>query len=1550
MLPRFNFSRFSLACFSTVCFLLCAPWLSAAQSLERAFIFGSRDLTCMSLTEPGTRYTVVLQGSPDQLAYRADRGWGYEVLYSAGSSPYGDRNGYGIFGPFDDSANNRTQFPDDCPEEIFDSFIGAKNFRTQCNQSVTGDRTSPCNPPEGIIFRVDVPNGRYRFVAAVGSADNRHAHRIVAEDGGSGPPENIGPNHVVLVNNFDQAEYGPGVFAWVGFGDFTAPNLQGPRFVHIDRDGNPTDGPPDSPVLEVTQGYIRIHQLQGNSNDGAAGSSDPNGGDMVLLELWKVGDLGPDTTPPEVVSITPPPAAVVRALREITIRFSEEVTGVDASDLLVAGSPALAVSGSGEGPYTFSFNDPGTGEVTVGWSPDHGITDLAETPNLFSGGSWKYTVDPTAPVADVLISEFMAANGTVLEDEDGDSPDWIELWNRSGEPVNLGGWSLTDRPEPTSPGDPPQRRWVFPNVTLGPNRYLVVFASGKDRKPTSGGNLHTNFKLNREGGYLALYDQDGVLVSEFAPYPEQRRDYSYGVDVSDRPTYFLKPTPGAPNSSATAQGLVAKPKFLPEHGVYDDPIDVTLYCSTPGATILYRIDPSGRLLNEANGTEYSGDPIHVEGRVGWAVVTIQAMAVKPGYIPSEVVASSYIFRPYVLLQPNDPEGGFPSEWVNPSTGKTIAADYEMDQRVLRDPTYKEEALEALKEVPTLLINMDVDDLFGSNGIYVNANRDCYPGQGASCRWERECIAEMIYPGGRKGFVIRCGIRMQGGSSRHSVWKSPKLSFRLIFRDDYGPAKLRFPLFPDSRVMTFNSLILDAKLNMVWTHPSSSQTDHAQYVRELYCDDVQNAMGSHAPHDIVVNLYINGVHWGWYNIHERPDHHFASSYFGGRPEDYDVLKHRPSTVVNPDPPNQNRATSAWNVMRNIITSTPVSNSQYEQVQKHLDVVDLCDYMIMNLYVGNTDWPHQNWYATHNTNGGLWRFHSWDAEHVLKIPEVNYDTMNEPTAGPKELFEFLMTNAEFRLLFADRVQKHFFNGGVLFVDPDSPQWDPNHPENNIPAAMYMRRATESEKLIVLESARWGDYRRPSDPYTKADWLRELNGLLKNYFPYRSANVLNHFRSHGFLPSVGAPVFSKHGGGISPGFKLTISRPSGTTGTIYYTLDGSDPRQYGTGTVSPTAKQYSAPITLNETTLVKARIRSGNQWSALTEALFRVPSPFDNLKITEVMYNPPPQDELDGDSFEFIELKNTGPDRIDLTEAAFIEGIRFRFPEGMIVDPGAFVVLVSNPDAFHLRYPTVRVDGVYEGRLDNDRDTVTLVDPEGRVLISFKYADAAWWPREADGEGYSLVPVDPLTDESLDNPFAWRASSTLLGTPGADDGATVPFAPRFVVQPSDLTVKEGLCATFVVQAVGFPEPTYQWERNGAPIPGATGSTYTTPPLSLSDSGTRFACVVTNTVGSARSHEALLTVVPNTSPFIRGDANGDGGLDLSDSVAILRHLFGGAQLGCMDSADANDSGDLNLADAVYLLGYLFGGGPPPPDPFPGCGHDTTTDELRCVTYEACK
>jgi hypothetical protein len=211
--------------------------------------------------------------------------------------------GFGIFGPMDPSWNDRERFAGGtCQERLYDSHTGNKHLARECScdacPGVPCNTTIPCEElcvePEGVIFRADVPNGLYRFVGAIGDPAFDHAHRILAEDGGSGPPTARGDNFVVLVRNFDQNQYNPGaVFARIGFDGLQPPPGDGrdpdPRFVNMSATGMRTPYPPDSPTLEVTQGYIRIHQLQGNSNDGIGGEAEPPGGDIVVLELWRVG-------------------------------------------------------------------------------------------------------------------------------------------------------------------------------------------------------------------------------------------------------------------------------------------------------------------------------------------------------------------------------------------------------------------------------------------------------------------------------------------------------------------------------------------------------------------------------------------------------------------------------------------------------------------------------------------------------------------------------------------------------------------------------------------------------------------------------------------------------------------------------------------------------------------------------------------------------------------------------------------------------------------------------------------------------------------------------------------------------------------------------------------------------------------------------------------------------------------------------------------------------------------------------------------------------------
>ncbi|MCP4916156.1 MAG: hypothetical protein GY913_04470 [Proteobacteria bacterium] len=409
----------------------------------------------------------------------------------------------------------------------------------------------------------------------------------------------------------------------------------------------------------------------------------------------------------------------------------------------------------------------------------------------------------------------------------------------------------------------------------------------------------------------------------------------------------------------------------------------------------------------------------------------------------------------------------------------IDADYEMDPQVLESDDARERTTRALGSLPALAIWMDPDDLFGPDGIYDNADEE-------GTEWEREAQADWIEPDG-DGFSVGCGIRVQGGSSTGN-WKVPKVSLRLLFKDEYGPGQLEFPVFTDGEVDRFNTLVLDAHMNNTWLHPGTDQQERGQYVRDPFMADLQRSVGGHAPRTRFTNVFLNGAYWGVFDVHERPDDAWASERFGGEDTDYDIIRHGSENVVAGD-------ADSWNALLSAVRT----GADHADLAARVDEQDLADYMLVNFVRGNTDWPHHNWYASRARDDGPWRFHSWDAEHVLEA--VDHDvTGQDDSYSPGELFVALMAHPEFRALFAQRAELHLASDGAL--GPDAL------------ATAYLARIQQLDDAIVLESARWGDYRR-TVPYTReAEWLQHLAWIEDEVLPMRSETVWDQLQARGYL----------------------------------------------------------------------------------------------------------------------------------------------------------------------------------------------------------------------------------------------------------------------------------------------------------------------------------------------------------------------------------------------------------------------------------------------------
>jgi len=589
-----------------------------------------------------------------------------------------------------------------------------------------------------------------------------------------------------------------------------------------------------------------------------------------------------------------------------------------------------------------------------------------------------------------------------------------------------------------------------------------------------------------------------------------------------------------------AQLIVADTTFSVDRGFFSEPFSVVIASETPGAKLRYTTDGSDPTLR--SGIPYAG-PIIID-----TTIILRAVATKAEYVSSNVDTQTYIFLEDVIRQDG---AGLPNNWGH------SGADYAVDPDVVFDPAYADSIIDDLKSIPTLSLATDVNNWFGPNGqgIYLQ-------GQGI----ERPVSAELIIPDGSEGFQINAAVQIQGGSSTNR-WKADKLSMRLKFKAPYGPTKLDYRFFADSNVSEFNTLVLDATLNLGYVHPSHNQRVRSQYIRDQFVSDLQNELGGFAPHGRFVHLYINGLYWGMYGVHERPDESFAESYLGGKTEDYDIIKHAAGNVVNGNNLAYEQLLSAAR------TDLSVSRN-YNNIQNLLDIPNFIDYMLLNFYVGNEDWAHQNWYASRNriSPEGKWRFHSWDAEHVLKSVTQNSTGKND-SGGPTEIHQQLINNPEYRLLFADHAQKQLLNNGLF--TPDSA------------ISVYTNRLNEIDRAIVAESARWGDNRRPDQPYTRdKEWVAERDWLLNTYFPQRTSITLDQIIAKGLYPSVAPPVFNQHGGEVASGFELLMSEGGGD---VYFTTDGSDPRLPG-GAVSSTATLFQGNTTSN------TLIPTGDTWNYL------------------------------------------------------------------------------------------------------------------------------------------------------------------------------------------------------------------------------------------------------------------------------------------------------------------------------------------------------------------
>jgi hypothetical protein len=1046
-----------------------------------------------------------------------------------------------------------------------------------------------------------------------------------------------------------------------------------------------------------------------------------------------------DQTAPQVAQVIPPQGATMPALTQIEVWFDEAVQGVDAADLRVNGQAATRLTVIADHQYVFEFAPPQPGIVHVTWQSGHGIRDLAGLPNAFEGAPWTYTVDPEAAPPGLIVSEFMADNRRTLRDEDGDDSDWIEIYNAGFTPVDLKGWSLTIRSN--APG-----QWAFPAVTLLANRYLVVFASGKDRtNPAT--PLHTNFKLDKEGGYLALVNPAGAFVSDFAPgYPMQQTDISYGRARLD-PTqagYFPVPTPGAPNT-------VGGPGFAPEvlFSVSSRPFTAafSLVLTTDSTNAVIRYSLSTNIPTEAS-TRYTG-PINVAGSL-----QVRARAFEPGLLPGSIRSETYL-----QLAPE-------------------LTDFRSDLPIL------------------VLHNFGRGQVPASVDQFV-AVQAFEPKFGASAL-------------GRVPDLAAQGIFHKRGRSTGGL---PKASFFLEIQDELGedwnvslaglPKESDWVLYAPN---DFDPVLIHNPMAHELMRQIGRYSPRTRFV-EVFLKDDTGAPGPVTAADynglyvLTEKIKIGGSRVDIDKL--RPEHTTTPSVTGGYLLSIDSAP--PGTtpffaagtainyldpdyfdITTPQRDAQKRYIADYfNAFYQALTG-PNAADPASGYAAYLDVEAAIDHHLQGVITFNVDALRLSGYFHKPRDGRITMGPVWDFDRTQgsadgrdfnprlwrsTVPDYGTDMFNsDPRIFGNPWYSRMFQDLEFWQRWIDRYQQ--LRTSVL--------------RNSQVHAMIDALAEEVRQAQPREVARWKGS-RGSDTSPRSG--TRSSGGYSYTFPgtYQGeVDFMKHWYSNrlDFLDGqfVALPRLNREAGQVLPGSTVALTGPAGAT--VYYTLDGSDPRRVG-GTVSPQARAYSGPISIGTNTRLVARSQNlahrnltgannpplSSTWSGPVTATLIVQTP--PLVLTEIMYNPPPTEAglYDAQEFEYLEFRNAGTEPLSLAGLQLTRGVQFVFP-AVTLPAGERVLVVRSVAAFQSRYGAIGgVIGAYTGQLDNAGERLVLEGPLGEPVLDFAYSPQ-WYPI-TDGQGFSLVLVnEPVAPGPNSGALAWRPSAARYGSPGTAD----PSPPNF------------------------------------------------------------------------------------------------------------------------------------------------------------------------------
>ena len=661
--------------------------------------------------------------------------------------------------------------------------------------------------------------------------------------------------------------------------------------------------------------------------------------------------------------------------------------------------------------------------------------------------------------AQVVINEIQAANDGTIPDEDGDYPDWLELYNAGGNTVNLVNLHLSDDPADLY-------KWTFPDVFLEPQHYLLVFASDKNRLGAP--FLHTNFKISSSGEMLLLTDADGIVLDAVnAPPLLSNQSYGKLPDGVDGGWVILNnATPGYTNSQG---GVFTTLEFSHERGFYAN--DFNLQLTTPNA--------DNRIFYTTNGKEPS-----VNGLLYEMPIAI-----------SDPTGEPYL---YSNIKTTELTGDY--RWAEPTSHlpqcQVIRAAVfdENDNLVSNIATHSYfvgKGVQTRFPYPIVSMATKPEDLFSNEtgiyvpGVFFDPDADNWEWTGNFFQkgnaWERPVHLSMFLPAGELQFAQDAGVRIHGQRSR----AAPQKTFRVYARGAYGAPDLEYPLFETVENETYKRFLIRTPLTD-WSRALFKDAACHELLRNF--SDLE-LMASRT-----ILLFVNGEYWGIHNLRERQDERYIAYHYS-LPEEEVLLFEPWGTPI--DHNDQSFADYRQFVLNNDL-SLP---ENYEYIRQHADIDNFIDYQIAHIYFQNRDWPGNNekiWKPDTVNAKFRWLFFDVDAGmYDAEANSLEWATDEEKGWSTAPLRK-LLQNIDFKQKFVER-----------FV------W---HLNNTFEPERFISIIEQYEQLYAPEMERYID--RWGDPSSKADWRNKVDGL-KEFARLRPCYMKEHLISHFNLPEESVEV---------------------------------------------------------------------------------------------------------------------------------------------------------------------------------------------------------------------------------------------------------------------------------------------------------------------------------------------------------------------------------------------------------------------------------------------